>query len=202
MLATSASTARELARIDPDDLRNAGDRADDLELSDQERGAAYEDYAEIGLAAIPGIEVVARDEMDEFGAQEIDLLLANHRHADGLDGLDQFILVECKNWQAPVGAVEIQSFVDKLRSRGLRHGILIAVRGITGDQEPLRAANNGLARALEDERHILVIEKQEIDELETGEELAALIKVRQIGLIARRGFVRERARPARRVRRR
>jgi hypothetical protein len=202
VLATSASTARELARIDPDDLRNAGDRADDLELSDQERGAAYEDYAEIGLAAIPGIEVVARDEMDEFGAQEIDLLLANHRHADGLDGLDQFILVECKNWQAPVGAVEIQSFVDKLRSRGLRHGILIAVRGITGDQEPLRAANNGLARALEDERHILVIEKQEIDELETGEELAALIKVRQIGLIARRGFVRERARPARRVRRR
>jgi Restriction endonuclease len=202
VLATSASTARELARIDPDDLRNAGDRADDLELSDQERGAAYEDYAEIGLAAIPGIEVVARDEMDEFGAQEIDLLLANHRHADGLAGLDQFILVECKNWQAPVGAVEIQSFVDKLRSRGLRHGILIAVRGITGDQEPLRAANNGLARALEDERHILVIEKQEIDELETGEELAALIKVRQIGLIARRGFVRERARPARRVRRR
>ena len=107
-----------MGAIDREELRAVGDRADDFALTDQERGAAYEDYSEIALSAIPGIEIVARDEKDEFGAEEIDLLCVNHRAPNGLDGLDAFILVECKNWQSPVGAAEIASFVDKLPAEG------------------------------------------------------------------------------------
>jgi Restriction endonuclease len=42
------------------------------------------------------------------------------------------ILVECKNWNAPVGAPALDNFIGKLRRRNLRTGIFIAANGVTG----------------------------------------------------------------------
>lgn len=45
----------------------------------------------------------------------------------------QYLVVECKNWDKPVGSAVIRSFVGNLQSLSVRGGILITRHGITGD---------------------------------------------------------------------
>lgn len=76
-----------------------------------EKGRSLERFAQLALGAIPGITVECFATDDVFHAQEIDVLCSKDQERDGLPPFDHFILVECKNWSAPVGSEEVGQLV-------------------------------------------------------------------------------------------
>jgi hypothetical protein len=153
-------------------LLTAGDQA----TTTSARGRALEDLIAYLFELIPGISVTARNELNAFDAEEIDLAFWNEGDPAGLRMFDHLILVECKNWNSPVGYPELAVFHDKLQSRGRPLGILVAAMGITGDPTGLKNAHSVLARALSQGREILVITRREIEQLTDTDELVRLLK--------------------------
>jgi len=140
------------------------------------RGRALEDLIAYVFELIPGISVTARNELNAFEAEEIDLAFWNEGDPAGLRMFDHLILVECKNWSSPAGYPELAVFHDKLQSRGRPLGILVAAAGITGDPTSLTNAHSVLARALSQGREILVLTRREIEQLTDTDELVLLLK--------------------------
>jgi hypothetical protein len=153
-------------------LLAAGDQA----LTAAARGRALEDLIAYLFELIPGISLTARNELNAFGAEEIDLAFWNEGDPAGLRMFDHLILVECKNWSNPAGYPELAVFFDKLQSRGRPLGILVAAAGITGDAMSLKNAHSVLARALSQGREILVLTRHEIEQLADTDELVQLLK--------------------------
>jgi len=85
-------------------------------------------------------------------------------------------LVECKGWTDAVGSEQVSWFLTKIRHRGVRFGILIAANGITGDPEHLSRAHFqvGVELATHGIRMVIVT-RQELEILASGEEFARLI---------------------------
>lgn len=142
-----------------------------------EKGVALENIVVRTFAKIPGIDRrhVWRNKRNAAGSDEIDILLYNWPHRQGLPFAGYF-LVECKNWKDRVDSSTLRTFVDKIRSRHLKVGILVAANGITGDRNGLPAAKDIVRSAfLLDEIIVLVITRAELEALRTVEDLVALL---------------------------
>jgi restriction endonuclease len=105
------------------------------------KGKAFEDLACYLLSGIPGIKITARNEMNTFVTEEIDVACKSENDPAGLGGLVDFFLVECKGWRDAVNSEQVSWFLTKIRHRGVRFGILIAADGITGEPEHLSRTN-------------------------------------------------------------
>lgn len=141
-----------------------------------ERGKALEDLVAYVFSLVPGISVTHRNVMNVFNTEEIDVAVFNDGASDGFHYLPSVVLIECKNWSVPVSSNEVSWFLNKLRSRGLDFGILIATNGITGDATDLTAAHNLVSAALLDRRKLIVLTTAEIEGLVNTDELSLLIK--------------------------
>ena len=128
----------------------------------QIRGVALEQATVAMIGCVPGIFPPVTNVVDYATAGEIDILFPNQAPRNGFWFLDRAFLCECKNWNVPVGAQEIRVFADRMRERNCRDGILISSQGITGNPATLTAANNQVARALEDGREIIVLDWQDL----------------------------------------
>lgn len=95
-----------------------------------EKGQAFEGLTEYLFSMLDGIEITYRDA--RMASEEIDLVLWNAQIEAVLKPWDDVILVECKNWSAPIGAAVLDAFVAKLRRRSRTTGILVAANGVTG----------------------------------------------------------------------
>lgn len=140
------------------------------------RGRALEDLIAYLFALVPGVSVTARNVKNAFHAEELDVAFYNDGAPDGLHGFDLILLVECKNWSSPAGYPELAVFHDKLQSRGRPMGIFVATNGITGDAASLTDAHSVLARALGQQREILVMTRSEIEDLYDTDDLVRLLK--------------------------
>jgi hypothetical protein len=140
------------------------------------RGRALEDLIVNLFELIPGIAVTARNTLNAFRAEEIDVAFWNDGDPAGLRLFDHIILVECKNWTARAGYPELAVFNDKLSSRGRPMGIFVAASGITGDPVARTAAHEVLSRALQYGREIIVLTRREIEDLTDTDELVLLLK--------------------------
>lgn len=145
-------------------------------LSNQAKGKALEDLTCYLFETIPGISISQRNQLNAFQNEEIDVALWNEKSRNGLNFLPHIILIECKNWSVPVSSIEISWFAQKLESRGLDFGILIATNGITGNQAELTASLNIIAQHLAKRRQIIVITRAEIDGLTDTIQIIRLIK--------------------------
>lgn len=141
-----------------------------------EKGRAFEDLACYLLNGIPGITIPARNALNTFATEEIDVACMNANDPAGLGSLADFFLVECKGWNDAVTSEQVSWFLTKIRHRGVRFGILIAANGITGEAEHLSRANFlvGVEMATFGIR-MVIITRREIETLKSGEELARLI---------------------------
>lgn len=144
--------------------------------TNQIKGKAFEDLACYLFQAIPGVGIAIRNQMNAFNNEEIDVAIWNDKASNGLHFLPNIILIECKNWSNPVSSSEVSWFCQKLQSRGLDFGILIANNGITGNQDDLNAAHHTIAIHLMQKRIIIVITREEIDGLRTTGQMVDLIK--------------------------
>jgi hypothetical protein len=148
-----------------------------------EKGKALEDLVCYLFGKVPGVEIARRNTLNEFLTEETDIALWNNKARAGFHFLPYQILVECKNWSNPVGSSEVSYFVSRLQNRGLDHGILIAVKGITGTNPELTAAHYEIAMALPRGIRIIVITKDEIMLIEDTKAVVRLVKEKLCDLV-------------------
>lgn len=144
--------------------------------TNQIKGRAFEDLACYLFGLIPGIIITARNQMNTFHNEEIDVAIWNEKSDEGLFFLPHIILIECKNWNTPVSSIDVSWFANKLQRKGLDYGILIANKGITGNSIDLNAAHDVISFHMAQKRYIIVITRTEIEKLTKIEELVLLIK--------------------------
>ena len=101
--------------------------------TNKEKKDTLENLADFLFRSIKGIEVI--DKNIRTSAEEIDLLLKNESGHIFWSQLGSPLLVECKNWNKKIGTDEVVIFKDKLETQGVKVGILIAVKGITGTKK-------------------------------------------------------------------
>ena len=141
-----------------------------------EKGKALEDLACYLFEKIPGVSVAERNQKNTYATEEIDVAFWNELDPAGLKSFNAIILVECKNWSKPVGSMEVNWFITKIQDRGLDFGILIAASGITGSAEDKKEAHALVALALSRRIRVIVLTRQEIEQLASSEQLLLLIK--------------------------
>src|SRR5262245_12631213 len=148
----------------------------DAATTNEAKGRLFEDLVCYLFGKIPGITVSQRDVLNRFESEEVDVAFWNEQERKGLKSFHHCILVECKNWSAPVGCAAVRDFLGKLRNRGLDFGILIAAGGVTGSPEDGKAAHHEVAVALAQKIQLIVITRAEIEALRSSEELVTTIK--------------------------
>jgi hypothetical protein len=146
--------------------------------SNADKGKAFEDLICYIFKKIPGIEITLRNHKNAFHTEEIDIAVWNNRKVNGLHFHPNIILVECKNWSAPVSSIEVSWFGSKLESRGQSFGILIANKGITGRPEDLTMAHQVLSKHLERGRKIILVTSDELVTLLETKDVIDLIKTK------------------------
>lgn len=152
------------------------------------RGQALEDLMIYVLRRVPGVRFVERDVRVAAGSEEIDLVFWNDRLPNGFAFLPNILVFECKNWAVPVNSAAVSFFANKVRTRHLECGFLIAANGITGDAAELTAAHQHVDLAfVRDNVRLLVFERAEMEGLSHTDQLLRLIqhKIAQIVLRAR-----------------
>ncbi len=118
-----------------------------------------------------------RDQTNNAGSSEIDILLFNQRHPVGLPFLTDYLIFECKNWAAPVDSATVASFIAKVRAARLELGVLVAASGITGDAQQRTAANDIIRQAFDrDNIKILVVTRAEIEGFRSIDDVVALMR--------------------------
>ena len=140
------------------------------------KGKAFEELACYLFRLVPGISITARNEMNTFATEEIDVACRNLEDPAGLKQFPPFFLVECKGWDEPVTSVQVAWFLLKIEHRGLEFGVLLAANGITGVPEHRSAANFLVSFTLALRKiKMVIVTRDEIEALNSGEELASLI---------------------------
>ncbi|WP_063683364.1 restriction endonuclease [Bradyrhizobium stylosanthis] len=150
------------------------------------KGQALEGLLGYVFEKYPGVKLLDRNVVVANGSEEIDLVFWNDRVANGLPFLPNILLFECKNWVHPVGSDAVVYFINKVRSRHLEFGFLIAANGITGDAADLNAAHQQIHNALiADNVKIIVINRQELRGISSTQQLTALIQAKIARIILR-----------------
>lgn len=131
----------------------------------QAKGEALEVLMAAAFSIKPQLQVV--DRRYSTGDEEIDLLVKNNVARPFWQGLaSPLIFVECKNWVAPVGALEIRNFEIKLQNHApmARVGILVAPGGFTSE------ALNAIKRSSRDPYTLALATGTDLNELAHGGE--------------------------------
>jgi hypothetical protein len=149
----------------------------DAAATTEEKGAALEDVVQNSFCRVRGIGFLRRDQTNNAGSSEIDILLFNQRHPVGLPFLTDYLVFECKNWVSPVDSATVASFIAKVRAARLELGILVAANGITGNAEQRTAANDIIRQAFDrDNIKILVVTRAEIEGFRSIDDVIALMR--------------------------
>jgi hypothetical protein len=154
--------------------------------SKNQKGLLLEELILYIFKKCPGVELISKRELNAFRDEEVDALFWNGSDNRVLGFLGCTFAVECKSWSRSVGSRAIVTFKSTLKSRGCSYGILITLKGISGDYDPPTQAYHEIAFALNEMCHILVMTREEIASLRDTDGLAFLLKQKACDL-ARKG---------------
>jgi hypothetical protein len=142
-----------------------------------QKGDALEQVVAATLCLLDGVDVLFTNAVDVDNSCEIDILLYNKRLPAGLPFLPDYILVECKNWNAPVNTATLRAFTSKLRQFKLDFGIVVASNGITGNPADRTAGHAHLRREFDQASlKTLVLTRPEIEHLVSSEDLGMILR--------------------------
>jgi Holliday junction resolvase-like predicted endonuclease len=166
-------------------------QAVDDAMGNQQKGATFENLSAYLLESLDGVQVTERNV--NLPTEEIDLLLWNARLEEVLTPWDQVILVECKNWSAPVGAAVLRTFLHKVHEMHLKTAIFVAANGVTGDFVNGNNADIGAARLLHDalirdNTRVIVVRMDDMRNITNVGDLRQLIKSRYCKIYMQRVF--------------
>lgn len=158
----------------------------DAALTAHARGQALENVLVHLFEKFPGVRLLEKDIRVSHGSEEIDLVFWNDRRPDGLAFLPHLLLFECKNWTHHVDSASVVFFINKIRTRHLEYGLLIASNGITGDAVDLNAAYQHVHNALiGDNIKILLMDRAELCCLTSTEQLLSMLQQKIARVILR-----------------
>lgn len=108
------------------------ERLEEDGVPSQEKGDRLEYLAAYLLRTLPGARVVSKSKAPDH---EVDLIITQRTPYNSylLDVLGRALIVECKNWDTPVGVDALNHFVSKMRFHRSSCGILFSRRGISGE---------------------------------------------------------------------
>jgi len=151
------------------------------------KGDKLEELVKYLFDKISGVSFHKKNVLDGVRAQELDVVFLNDKRVSDLHFLDFVIITECKNTTDRLGSIGVRWFVDKLRDRGLPNGILISLSGITGVADGVSNAHSEVINAvIRDGVSVLVLTRPEIVNLETTNELVALLQDKILSLTIER----------------
>jgi len=118
--------------LNPDLVAYLAERLEEGGIAAREKGDRLERLAAYLLRTLPGTHVVSKSRTADH---EIDLIITQRTSYSSylLDVLGRAFIVECKNWDTPVGVEALNHFVSKMRFHRCSCGILFARRGISGE---------------------------------------------------------------------
>ncbi|MEW5980566.1 MAG: restriction endonuclease [Acidobacteriota bacterium] len=107
-----------------------------------DRGKSLEQLTTYLCTTLPGVTIRRRLRTKQ---DELDLVLIQRDAAPGylVDALGRTILVECKHWQEPVGALHINHLAAKIRLHGCKTGLLVATNSVSGKRTPGKGLSDG-----------------------------------------------------------
>jgi hypothetical protein len=141
------------------------------------RGDALEELSKYLFENLRGVECSGKNILDSPRAHELDLAFWNDQRVSPLYFLDAVLVVECKATGLPVGSNGVAWFAVKLQDRGARHGVLVALNGITGSASRNTSAHSEVLNALvRDGIRILLLTRAEILNLTDSNSLASLLQ--------------------------
>lgn len=138
------------------------DAIDATALSGKEKGDRLEDLASYLFLLIPSL-VPRRNLLEETQAHETDIVVRNLGASSNLvsDLLGRHFLVECKNWENPLGVSCVGYFLYRMHLTHSRCGVIFAKSGITGDGADERASRSLIRKAFHEDGSICIVFNRE-----------------------------------------
>ena len=132
---------------------------------------SLEDLSKYFLNGINGLKVIEKDYRGP--SEELDLLVANESDDAPLKAIGNPIAVECRHRRKPATSKDIRDFRGKLTDIGLKAGIIITLKGVTGD--PFDAV--GVIReARKNGVSIIVITIEDLERVVEGKKPIEIVK--------------------------
>ncbi len=144
--------------------------------SQQEQGAALEKLMTGLLRKIPGITITKSSEDKNIENDVVDIVCWNNRQRDGLYFLPNILTIGAFHWLEPVGSAQIKLLLNRIKKRGLSFGVLVAINGLTEQQEEREGARDMILSALSDERQIVILQGSDFEKLHSSNQLVRLFK--------------------------
>ncbi|MFS1467953.1 restriction endonuclease [Vibrio lentus] len=104
----------------------------DNAITNKQKGQSLESLTSILFSSIHGVNVKYNNLLSS--SSEIDLVLEydKTKYNQVFDEYGRYFLVECKNWNDPVGAKFVRDFRGKIEKTRVKLGFLVSKNGITG----------------------------------------------------------------------
>jgi hypothetical protein len=168
-------------------IRNTLSISDNASTSDL-KGEYLEILVKYIFEKVSGIEFLGKNLLDKYRAQEIDIAFWT---ADTkLSFLGPMLFVECKNTSNPVSSADVRWFIDKLKDKGQRFGVLVALSGITGANDGESNAHNEVLKAvIRDGITVMIISRQEIISIKNTLDLVDLLRKKLLSLILQQTII-------------
>jgi len=163
------------------DFTTIGERLDALDHLDpgNVRGGALEDLVTEVLESLPGVRLGERNVLVSFGDGELDSTWVNDSPEQGLVGFGRDFIVECKSSANALNSAGVGHFARHAEERGVRWSIIVALKGITGNEDTATAAQQTIRTFATKGHWIMVIDKHELREIRSADHLLAVIASKQ-----------------------
>ncbi len=126
------------------------------------------------LSCIPGFEV--RSDVRADDTQYDGLVRNTGPKHDFRADLGFYLLVECKDWEKPVGVGEVSQFINKLILQDCRGGILFSSAGITGRTKADDAELQLLKAHYRAGKTVVVLNRRDFEEAAKGRSLISMLR--------------------------
>jgi hypothetical protein len=142
----------------------------------QPKGKRLETLVKTIFEAVPGLSFEGSNLLNEYGTEEIDVIFWNDNLREGLHFLDCPLIIECKSSGKPVGGRDVRYFATSLKDKGRRYGVLVALNGITGDEDNISAGYFHLTAAMGDGVTVLILTADDLLKFTCGAEVVAALR--------------------------
>jgi Restriction endonuclease len=151
------------------------------------KGAKLEELVKYLFDKIPGVSFYSSNTLDGVRAHELDVIFLNDQRISDLHFLGFIIITECKNTGKPTGSIDVRWFISKLEDRGVKHGVLISLSGITGEADGRSNAHSEILNALNrDGTQVLVVKRSDVNTFTNTNDLVELLKRKSLKLAIER----------------
>ncbi|MEO1432559.1 MAG: N-6 DNA methylase [Cyanobacteria bacterium J06633_8] len=140
-----------------------------IDASDSKtKGSSLEDFTQMLFGSLDYCDFYKRNLRN--ATSEIDIIFTvNKIPATLFAEFSDLLIVECKNWNEPVGAKEIRIFSTKMDELDSKVGIIISSNGITGDKHYIKDARGAIRNIwLQSRKIILFFDLEDLKSIVNG----------------------------------